>query len=57
MEKTILFKICGTTLRSSVTGNNVPVLVGRFGGQKCFQSPNWLKLRGNPEMNENGQKS
>ena len=35
----MLCKHCGTTLKSSVTGNNVPVLVGRFGGPKCFQSP------------------
>ena len=33
-------KHCGTTLKSSATGNNVPVLVGRFGGPKCFQSSN-----------------
>jgi hypothetical protein len=36
----MLCKHCGTTLRSSTKGNNVPVLVGRFGGEKCFQSPN-----------------
>jgi len=31
-------KHCGATLKSSVTGNNIPVLVARFGGLKCFQS-------------------
>ena len=36
----MLCKHCGTTLKSSTTGNNIPVLIGRFGGQKCWQSPN-----------------
>jgi hypothetical protein len=31
-------KYCGTTLKHSSTGNNVPVLIGRFGGLKCWQS-------------------
>jgi len=35
----MLCKRCGTTLKSSTVGTNVPVLTGRFGGPKCFQSP------------------
>jgi len=34
----MICKYCGTTLKQSTTGTNIPVWVGRF-SQKCWQSP------------------
>jgi len=36
----MICKYCGTALKPSTIWNNIPILVGRFGGQKCWQSSN-----------------